>query len=64
MRVGWAAGAGAEYALNRSLSLRVEYLHTDLGRSDLSGVALDTNTYAWRDHLTDNVVRLGVNFRF
>jgi len=64
MRVGWAAGAGAEYALNRSLSLRLEYLHTDLGRTDLSGVALDTNTYAWRDHLTDNVVRLGINFRF
>jgi len=63
-RVGWAAGAGAEYALNRSLSLRLEYLHTDLGQADLSGVALDTNTYAWHDHLTDNVVRLGVNFRF
>jgi outer membrane immunogenic protein len=64
MRVGWAAGAGAEYALNRNLSLRLEYLHTDLGRADVSGVALDTNTYAWHDHLTDNVVRLGVNFRF
>jgi outer membrane immunogenic protein len=64
MRVGWAAGAGAEYALNRNLSLRLEYLHTDLGRANLSGVALDTNTYSWHDHLTDNVVRLGVNFRF
>jgi outer membrane immunogenic protein len=64
MRVGWAAGAGAEYALNRNLSLRLEYLHTDLGRADLSGVALDTNTYAWRDHLTDIIVRLGINFRF
>jgi outer membrane immunogenic protein len=64
IRVGWAAGAGGEYALNRNLSVRLEYLHTDLGRTDLSGVALDTNTYAWHDHLTDNVVRLGVNFRF
>ena len=60
MRVGWAAGAGTEYALNRNLSLRLEYLHTDLGGADLSGA----NTYAWHDHLTDNVVRLGVNFRF
>jgi outer membrane immunogenic protein len=64
LRAGWVAGAGAEYALNRNLSLRLEYLHTDLGRTDLSGIALDTNTYAWSDHLTDNVVRLGVNFRF
>jgi outer membrane immunogenic protein len=52
-RTGWAAGAGIEYALNRNLSLRLEYLHTDLGAS------ANTN-----DHLTDDVVRLGVNFRF
>jgi outer membrane immunogenic protein len=64
MRLGWVAGGGLEYALNRNWSIRAEYLHTDLGRVDLSGVALDTNTYIWRDHLTDNVVRLGVNFRF
>jgi outer membrane immunogenic protein len=64
MRVGWVAGGGLEYAINRNWSIRAEYLHTDLGRADLSGVALDTNTYVWRDHLTDNVVRLGVNFRF
>jgi outer membrane immunogenic protein len=52
-RTGWTAGAGIEYALNRNLSLRLEYLHTDLGAS--------TNT---SDTLTDDVVRLGVNFRF
>jgi outer membrane immunogenic protein len=63
-RVGWVAGGGLEYALSRNWSIRAEYLHTDLGRVDISGVALDTNTYTWRDHLTDNVIRLGVNFRF
>jgi opacity protein-like surface antigen len=30
-RTGWTAGAGAEWALSRSLSLGVEYRHTDLG---------------------------------
>jgi hypothetical protein len=39
-------------------------MHIDLGRGDFSGVALDTNTYAWRDRLPDNVLRLGVNYRF
>jgi outer membrane immunogenic protein len=63
-RLGWAAGGGIEYALGRNWSMRAEYLHTDLGRVSISGVALDTNTYIWRDHLTDNVLRLGVNFRF
>jgi len=52
-RFGWAAGAGVEYALSKNMSLRLEYLHTDL---DASANAAD--------HLTDNVVRLGINFRF
>jgi outer membrane immunogenic protein len=63
-RLGWAAGGGLEYALGRNWSMRAEYMHIDLGRVDFSGVALDNNTYAWRDHLTDNVIRLGVNYRF
>jgi outer membrane immunogenic protein len=63
IRVGWAAGGGIEYALNRKFSVRAEYLHSDLGSVNVSGVALDTNTYAWRDRLTNDMVRLGVNFR-
>jgi outer membrane immunogenic protein len=64
MRIGWSAGGGVEYALGRHWSLRAEYLHTDLGRADASGMALDTNTYTWRNHLSDDAVRLGINFRF
>ena len=52
-RLGWVAGAGVEYALSKNMSLRLEYLHSDLGAS--------TNA---ADHLTDNVIRLGINFRF
>jgi outer membrane immunogenic protein len=52
-RLGWTAGAGVEYQLYRNVGMRLEYLHTDLGPS--------TNT---ADHLTDDVVRLGINFRF
>lgn len=31
MRVGWAAGAGVEYAVTDSASVKLEYLHFDLG---------------------------------
>lgn len=63
-RMGWVAGAGIEYLLDRNWSIRTEFLHTDLGRSELSGVALDGKTYKWRDHITDNAIRFGVNYRF
>jgi outer membrane immunogenic protein len=36
-RLDWAAGSGVEYALARNWSLRVEYMHIDLGRVDFSG---------------------------
>jgi len=42
MRVGWAAGGGAEYALNRNLSLRLEYLHTDLGQAASASIPTPT----------------------
>lgn len=31
--VGWALGAGGEYAITDAMSLKLEYLHVDLGRS-------------------------------
>lgn len=35
IRVGWAAGAGAELAINERVSVKLEYLHIDLGSKDL-----------------------------
>jgi opacity protein-like surface antigen len=29
--VGWAVGAGAEYAITRNFTLKAEYLYVDLG---------------------------------
>ena len=63
-RVGWVAGMGVEYAFNRNWSVRTELLHTNLGATTVSGVALDGNAYSWRDHITENAVRFGVNYRF
>jgi outer membrane immunogenic protein len=70
-QTGWTAGAGAEYALSRHLSFKVEYLYTDLGSRDLTapggvfnapGVGLDNASV--REKTDANIMRAGFNFRF
>lgn len=52
--VGWTVGLGGEMALNRKTSVRLELRHTDFG----------TQPYdAYLEHVTDDSVRLGFNFR-
>lgn len=64
-RVGWTVGGGAEYAFTDNLSLKTEYLYTDLGEWDLyngpigGGLNLQADT-SFRFH----TVRAGLNFRF
>jgi outer membrane immunogenic protein len=70
-QTGWTAGAGAEYALNRHLSFKVEYLYVDLGSQNLTGPG---NTFSapavglfnanLREQTNANVVRAGLNYRF
>jgi outer membrane immunogenic protein len=61
-QVGWAAGAGVEYAITNNWSAKLEYLHVDLGRFDcnVSCGAVSTDNVSFRD----NLVRGGINFRF
>jgi outer membrane immunogenic protein len=57
-RTGWTAGAGAEYALPRNWSARVEYRYTDLGRAS----SFDPNLNSTDDNkLSFHAVRLGVS---
>jgi outer membrane immunogenic protein len=68
---GYAVGAGAEYALNRSWSIKAEYLHVgfDDRSFDLSGslsvagvpVALTASGNVATDF---DIARFGVNYRF
>ena len=57
---GWAAGLGAEYALNQSWSAKIEYMHVDLGDIpfgiDGSTVLLGRGDF--------QVLRLGLNTKF
>lgn len=59
MRSGWTVGAGIERKLQGALSLKLEYLYADFGKSEHfqnsgftpENISLDTH-----------VVRLGLNF--
>ena len=69
-QTGWTAGAGAEYALDRHLSFRIEYLYTDLGSRDLTGgggfnaPGVSLFNADVREKTDANLMRAGVNFRF
>ncbi len=60
--VGWSAGAGVEYAINRNWSAKLEYLHIDLGTATFMGAASGTPTLAVP--VTDELVRAGVNYHW
>jgi outer membrane immunogenic protein len=60
--VGWTAGGGLEYGINRNWSAKFEYLHVDLGTATFMGAASGTNTLAVP--ITDDLVRVGVNYHW
>ena len=57
---GWTAGAGVEYAWNRYLTARIEYLHTSYGAYSFATLPTATN----RVSSTMDPLRLHVAFRF
>lgn len=59
-QLGWAAGAGVEYAINKNWSVRAEYLHIDLGRHTWFAGELWQSSSA----LTSETLRFGVNYKF
>ncbi len=65
-RIGYAIGAGVEYAFTQRISGKVEYLYTDLGSRtyNLTGV---TNTPTYIQAKTDGtaqMARVGINYKF
>ncbi len=72
-RLGWTAGAGAEWAFARHWSLKLEYLYTDLGRGpDLIvaeitpglGMQPDVHKTFNTNRTQFHTVRAGLNYRF
>jgi outer membrane immunogenic protein len=79
-RAGWVFGGGIEGAIDRNWSIKAEYLHLDFGSVDQSisanGVPLTVSigsftttlsqslTSAFHTRVTDEVFRIGLNYRF
>ena len=63
---GWTVGAGAEWALNKQVSIGAEYRHSDYGNStyDFGSGAPDSTSEAARLGFTDDQLLAKVNFRF
>lgn len=60
---GWLAGAGVEYAVAKSLSLKIEYLYSDYGSENYRGATLGFPVDGSVD-LTSHNTRIGLNYRF
>ena len=58
-RNGYAVGAGIEYAFTPNVSVKAEYLF-----SQLEGKVLTTPNYVGHTGLDINMVRGGINYRF
>jgi outer membrane immunogenic protein len=64
---GWTLGGGVEYAATHNWSFKVEYLFVDLGNFNQTIPAIPgaPNTTITINHAyTENIARVGVNYRF
>jgi outer membrane immunogenic protein len=66
-KVGWTAGAGAEWMFARNWSAKLEYLYVDLGSESAIGDFTPVDPvfkvgYTWR--FRENIARVGVNYHF
>jgi outer membrane immunogenic protein len=64
-RAGWTVGGGAEWVISGPWTAKLEYLYVDLGTVSNTFAGLGAFApLATSSHVTDNIVRLGVNYRF
>ncbi len=66
-KIGWVAGAGVEWAFAPNWSLKGEYLHVDLGRSNVTisdPVNFPISFATYRFSHTFDTGRVGINYKF
>jgi opacity protein-like surface antigen len=56
---GWAAGAGVEYKMTPAWSVKVEYLHFDVGDTQIANIG---NGNRWNASMSLDTVKAGVNY--
>jgi outer membrane immunogenic protein len=67
IKPGWTVGAGLEGRLFGNVTGKVEYLYMDFGTVSASfanGLNATPITLATSSHITDNIVRAGINYKF
>jgi outer membrane immunogenic protein len=68
--VGWTIGAGVEGVLGGNWTAKLEYLYIDLGKASgtyttpLTALGGGFLTSSYSSRITDNVLRVGVNYKF
>jgi outer membrane immunogenic protein len=62
---GWAAGAGAEVIAAGAWSIKLEYLHVDLGsQTDTAQSQINSAAITHSHSLTEDIARIGVNYHW
>lgn len=64
LKVGWAAGAGIEYAFTNNWSAKAEYLYVNLGNASCTTIANCGSAAGASVALTEDVIRAGLNYKF
>jgi len=68
LRTGWTVGGGAQWAVNRTWSIKAEYLYVDFGSVSvavpLSNTPAFTQAMQVGAKLSAHIARVGLNYRF
>jgi outer membrane immunogenic protein len=65
-KLGSAVGGGAEGAIvsSSNWTWKIEYLYINFGTLSGTSFAPDPLSYSWSTKVTDNILRVGLNYRF
>jgi outer membrane immunogenic protein len=63
-RIGWTIGAGTEFVLHGAWTAKFEYLYVDYGTFSNTYTVAGAPVLTTSTHMIDNVLRLGLNYRF
>jgi outer membrane immunogenic protein len=70
LRAGWTVGVGVEGVVSGNWTAKLEYLYIDLGNvsgSFITPIVAPSGgflTSSYNSHITDNILRVGLNYRF